>query len=152
MSRAGNKAFRGCDVKSVSFTEFVFIGPGKSNPTVSEHPSSDVRQFAGNAAKLICPRVEDDKIQIDSQLTNHPNKKAALKSVEKLAGELVCGDCRYATMTPVEVSIARTDFARAEANRMEAYQALLEGYDEVNRISAERGLPPSLPGSVASSD
>lgn len=141
MSRAGRKAFRKCDVKAVLFKSYVYTDDGEEKEVISTTPSEDSRQFAGVAAVLECPRTQDDKLQqIESQFTDHPTNLAALQSLAELAGELVCAECRYSNMTPVQVSIQRADFAKAEADRVLAYQVLEAARAEIRALESGPSL------------
>lgn len=132
--RAGEAAFDACDVKRVVITESVYDDTEEGEEAVvSEAPLEDNRYFAGNGAELICPRTEDDGIQISSQYNNHLDRVGAYNSVRTQAGELACGTCMYAGLTPVEVSIARTELANAEVDRIEAYRLRKEAIEELNR-------------------
>lgn len=135
MSRKGRKAFRQCDVKVVEFKDFVYTDDERQETTLAEIPSEDSRILSGSSAVLHCPRTEDDKVNVESRYSNHPTRPEALDSVEELAGKLLCEDCMFSTMTPVEVSIARKDLAAAETERIKAYQALEEARQEIEQVS-----------------
>lgn len=55
---------------------------------------------------------------------------------------MVCGSCPFAGKSEVEVTIYRTDLAKAEADRLYAYKALDEARREVEAIG--NGTLPQL--------
>jgi hypothetical protein len=131
MSNNGKKAFRRCDVKVVEFKDFVYDKDAKNRKVLSDNPSEDTRRLFGYSAVLHCPRTEDDRVSITSQFTNHSSRIKALKSVEKLAGALLCRDCRFSNLTPAEVSMDRAALARAEKDRIEATRIRQEAIREL---------------------
>jgi len=143
--RAGRKAFDECDVKRVEFKTFVWEVDEENKPThrrvLSGDPSEDTRTSAGHGAVLHCPRTEDDKVFVQSESNTHYSRNEALRSVRKAAGNLLCRDCQFATMTPVQVSIERTELANAERARIEAYHALDEARAELEAAARPIPLP-----------
>jgi hypothetical protein len=150
MSRAGRKSFDKCNVKVVEFKEFVYAStfdkdlPGVERKTVrTDNPSEDTRVSAGNGAVLHCPMTEDTRVNIESQYTNHASKVLALDSLKYIAGEVICRNCRYSSMSAVEVAQEQATVARAEADKLEALslrrQALedLQEHDPDFRIQGE---------------
>jgi hypothetical protein len=123
MSRAGKRSFDRCDVKVVEFKEFGYReGSSGIASLCKDLPNGGKDNVnAGYWAVLHCPRTEDERIEVTSENETRRNKPNALKEVRTLAGQLVCEHCRFSTMTPVEVSIERTRFANAEAERIEAF-------------------------------
>lgn len=147
MSRVGNRAFKGCDVKSVEFIRRVrvFTGPEDEDGerpsiikfdvdvTPEERESSYIN---GYGAKLHCPRIEDGDSK-PVEVSYHNNTElGALSSLRTLAGELLCSECRYSGMTPAQVSIERAKFAEAEAERIKAFGLRAEAIQELE----ERGV------------
>lgn len=144
MSRKGNRAFDRCDVKVIEFKDLVYK-KGKEGPTeVAKNPSEDSRILAGNSAVLHCPRTEDDRVNVESQFTNHSSRQVALNSVRSLAGVLLCATCRFSNMNPVEVSEERARIARAEAERIEAFGLRDAALLELNQ-RLQRPAPGELP-------
>ncbi|MDB5185294.1 MAG: hypothetical protein JWN38_1102 [Candidatus Saccharibacteria bacterium] len=132
MSRAGKKSFEQCDVKSVIFTRRIRVFQDESR-SVSKSIVLDendvtpeqmqVSQTRGYRATLQCPRLEDDpRSSIESESRVHATQLDALESMKRLAGEVICRDCRFSSMTPVEISHERAQLATAEAERAEAYR------------------------------
>ena len=72
----GRKAFDACDVKRVEFKTFVWDIDEQKKTTnqrvLSVNPSEDARTSAGHGAVLHCPRTEDDKVFVQSDVTNIP--------------------------------------------------------------------------------
>ena len=117
----GNKGlrnFRQCDVKVVETKDFVYVSGNKGPAVLSVTPSEDNRNLHGHSAVLHCPRTEDERVNIESQYVNHSSRLEAVNSVASIAAALVCADCRFSTMTPLEVSKERADLARAETERL----------------------------------
>lgn len=140
MSRAGRKAFARCDVKVVEFNRR-YRTHDETRLVVNEEERVPEKNYSINGYGVIlrCPRTEDDEISIRSDRDSHPSQIEALNSIKSVVGKLLCAECRYSHMTPVQVSVARTEFAKAEAERLEAYGALELARKEV----AE--LPPGFP-------
>lgn len=134
MSRAGRKAFNRCDVKVVEFKDFVYVDDDEKKVELSSNPSEDTRFYAGTGAILHCPRTEDERVNIESQYGNHSSRLDALASVGRLAGELLCKDCRYSAMNPVEVMQERAALARAEAERLDGMRLRAEAIAELAKI------------------
>ena len=144
MSRSGNKAFDRCDVRVVEFGHFLYLEDRDGDFDYENDIPEDDRNkrfHAGYHATLHCPRTEDDRISVTSEYESEMDKSYALKSLKKLAGELVCHDCRYSSMTPAEVSQDRAKFLRAETERVEALTALEQARDELRLVTPQL-LPP----------
>lgn len=137
MNISGNRAFERCDVKVVEFVDYVYVDKDRKNVTITQDAARDPRPHGGNGAVLHCPRTEDDRVNVESQFSNHPTRERALNSLKSLAGKLICRDCRFSSMTPVEVSIARTELAEAEKARIIAYAALMEARNELETINGQ---------------
>lgn len=145
MSRAGNKAFERCDVGVVEFGDYVYTkGKGKKDvfERGDESGTDKDKMHAGYHATLHCPRTEDDRISVTSEYESDMTKVEALNSLKKLAGELVCRNCRFSSMSPVDVSNERAELARAEAERTEAFTALEQAREELRQYSPH-SLPPA---------
>lgn len=140
MFKEGQRAFDRCDVKVVEFKSFVYKQSSAGEKALATNPSEDMRIHAGDGAVLHCPKTEDDKVAIESQYTNYPTRQAALKSVRKLAGDLMCKNCRFSSMTPSEVSNDRAAFARAETDRIEATIAYDAAMKELIQEARMRSL------------
>ena len=154
MTRAGKRAFNRCNVKVVEFHEFVFPssvsaseitrGAGvvtagdKTGQRILVTPQNvnDVSSnwAAGCEAVLRCPVTEDQDEPLTSQTNNHVTKLASLESLRSIAGELLCRNCRFSSMTPVEVSLERQEIAEAETARIEAFTHLQAAQIELAKI------------------
>ncbi len=149
MMKAGQKAFDACDVKSVKFSSLSYP-PGvdiiKTDYAVIPKKAKDVasavegtsdaigRWYGGSRARLDCPYTEDAGVEIESQFNNHLTKEIAYDSLRSIAATIACRTCQYSSMTPVEVTIRRTEFAAAEAERLKAFALLEEARQEVAAI------------------
>ena len=92
--------------------------------------------ISGYGAKLRCPRIEDgDSGPVEVGYT-HNTELGALNALRRLAGKLLCSECRYAGMTPAQVSIERARFAEAEAERIRAFGLRAQAIQELE----ERGV------------
>lgn len=139
MSFKGKRAFRRCDVKTVEIKRHVYpndvrteyyggtIRPAKREDIQFREPEvegiSEKQIYGGSSAILHCPRTEDERVNVQSQYDTHAGDAYALKSLEKIAGELLCANCRYSSMSPAEVAQDRAAETRAEADRIEAVVA-----------------------------
>jgi len=139
MSRAGKRAFRRCDVKEVELSTFVYEKEGGGVRHIKDAKKGRVYNLAGANANLHCPRTESPLVKVSSEDKAGMSKVQAVKSLEELAGELLCRDCRFSTMTPVQVSIARAELDLAEAERIRAHQLLTEARAELDAI--DRSIP-----------
>lgn len=153
LQRDGVKAFDMCDVKVVKMvkygypvdTEVRVSGDEFIVPLVAtdytkrfiegEDESSRKNHYAGSRAIIECPYTEDTGITLESQFDNHNGELRAYESIRKNAGVLACRTCQYSGMTPVEVSIARTEFAKAEAERIKAFELLEEARAEIAQLA-----------------
>lgn len=137
MSLSGRRTFNACRVKVVEFKDFVYATGNSGREVLSLTPSEDNRINAGCSAVLHCPKTEDDRVNVESQFTNHTNRLRALKSLREIAGELICRDCPFSNMDPVDVSVHRAELARAEADRLIAYKLVREAQLELDGL-----MPP----------
>jgi hypothetical protein len=131
MSLSGRRTFNACRVKVVEFKDFVYSIGNSGHSVLSPNPSEDSRINAGSSAVLHCPKTEDDRVSVESQFNSHPTRLKALKSLREIAGELVCRDCPFSSMDPVDVSVHRAELARAEADRLTAYKLVREAQLEL---------------------
>lgn len=141
MSLKGYKAFNRCDVKVVEFKRRIRVYTDnrrtKSASLVlfDEEVTPEQRQnsrISGYGAALHCPRIEDDdRLTIESDGYSYETQSGALISLRRLAGELICRDCRFSTMTPVEVSIERRKLNEAETERLQAHAQYLAALAEI---------------------
>lgn len=134
MSLSGRRTFNACRVKVVEFKDFVYASGNSGHKVFSRTPSEDNRINAGCSAVLHCPKTEDDRVNVESQFSNHPNRLKALKSLREIAGELICRDCPFSSMDPVDVSVHRAELARAEAERLTAYKLVREAQLELSGL------------------
>lgn len=139
MSRNGRKAFNRCDVKVVEIKRR--LRDKVTNLVIDETARESGKNYAlnGHGAELHCPRTEDDRVAIKSDSQSHSSQAEALASVRGLAGQLLCAECRYSSMTPVQVSIERTELAKAEADRVVAFQALEAARAEIAVLENPEG-------------
>lgn len=144
MSFRGNRAFDRCDVKVVEFKDFVHAREPQGDETwgdipsvLSDSPSEDTRIFSGNGAVLHCPMTEDERVKVESQFTDHPSRSAALKSLRKNAGELLCRNCRYSNMSAIEASQERAALARAEVEQLEGIKARRQAVAELQEADPD---------------
>lgn len=163
MSRSGERAFKQCNVKVIEFGRRVAVYPPQNPGSLDaseriildeEDVSPEQRQRSsvrGYNATLHCPRTQDDeRVRIESTKRSHHSQLEALKSVSKLAGELLCEDCMFSGMDPVAVSEQRQKLAKAEIERLETYQHLSAARAELQQVEAAHFGPlPQLPSSEA---
>ena len=133
---SGKQSFDRCDVKTVEIIgRSAFIKEGRQWNSDTKNAPEGSWHF-GYRAQLHCPRIEDDeRLKISSNNKNYNYQSEAVRSVRSIAAQLICRDCMYAEMTPVQVSIARKDFAKAETERIQAYKALEAAREEIEKIS-----------------
>lgn len=113
MSFATRKIFRNCQLKTI-----------------------EMKGSGWYEAKLHCPRTEDDRVEVKTEGLNQ-TKNDAIRNLAKVAGGMVCASCPYAGKSEVEVTIYRTDLAKAEAERLHAYQTLDEARKEVEQLQRD---------------
>jgi hypothetical protein len=144
MGRAGIKSFNRCNVKKVEFKDHVYASGSSGRVVMSDNPTEDGRVYAGTTATLHCPRTEDDLVSVESTATVRSHLKA-LKNVRQIAGELLCRDCIFSSMPPVEVAQHRTVLAKAETERVQAFGELAaarkEAIAEIEGTDADFQLP-----------
>ena len=129
---SGKQSFDRCDVKTVEIISRATKGILNYDSSVA--PEGAIH--SGYRAKLHCPRIEDDdRLKVSSNNLNYSYQSEAVRSVRKIAAQLICRDCMYSDMTPVQVSIARKEFANAETERVKAYQALEAAREEIEQAS-----------------
>jgi hypothetical protein len=159
MSIKGNRAFNRCGVKVVTFTDYVFGSPtklqqwgelvvpeggiGSVEKFKVENDNGVGRQYAGSSALLHCPLTEIKGTKNGSLYNNHKGRLPALASLREQVGDLLCRNCRYSVMTPVEVLEEQAKITRAEADRIEALAALERARDELRGISPYLLPPPA---------
>lgn len=129
VQRDGRMAFSNCDVKAAQITRFFQYDDENMGTGVlvaeSELDTSKPNHFNGYRARLDCPRTQDDpRLVIESPYRNHATQIEAVDALVPLAASLVCRDCMYSNMTPVQVSIARKEFETAEIARLEVHSEL----------------------------
>lgn len=134
MSRAGRKSFDNCSVKRVEFVDFVAEEGvfGKSIPSLNI--TVDSRSSRGTSATLMCPRTEVEGVSLEANYNKVNTRDDSYKEVRQRAGEILCRNCEFSGMTPTEVSIAQTEYAKAETDRIEAFKALEAAREEIKSI------------------
>jgi hypothetical protein len=134
MGRAGKKAFNKCNVRVVEFERFIY--DSETEHVVTEDQREPHRDYflRGYRAILRCPRTEDDGVEVASPYKSHDTQRIALAHLRELAGDLICRDCMYPSMTPVQVSIKRKELAEAEAERLHAYKLVQQARDEIDHL------------------
>ncbi len=136
----GKKSFDRCDVKTVEIIGRSGLFKDNRYWTVDTKGAPEGSSHTGYRAKLHCPRIDDDdRLNVSSNKKTYQLQEEAVRSVRSIAAQLICRDCMYADMTPVQVSIARKDFAKAETERVLAYKALEAAREDLDQIS-----PPFL--------
>lgn len=130
VQREGRVAFGNCDVKAAEITRFFQYDDEKGFSTGAVVAEADLdaskpNHFNGYRARLDCPRTQDDpRLVIESPYRSHATQLEAVEALVPLAAALVCRDCMYSGMTPVQVSIARKEFENAEIARLEVHSQL----------------------------
>lgn len=148
MGFRANRAFDRCSVKVVEFHDFAFppsiagaeiVNDGdyvnlKDGTAVDRLLVKPGEQFdsysAGCEAVLHCPRTEDERVNVASESSNHSTRLQALASLRELAGNLLCANCRYSSMTPIDLALERAALAKADAERAEALAELAKSRKE----------------------
>lgn len=121
MSRAGRKAFDKCNVKVVEILPYIYSDDEQRTFKVKRSIDKGGLLTGGSHAILHCPRTEDKRVNAESEKREKASQLAALDELRRIAGEMLCRTCMYSSMTPVEVSVQRKDFAEAEAERITAF-------------------------------
>ena len=130
MSMRTNRIFRDCQLK-----------------TIEVNPDNLTQNTHRNDVVLHCPRTEDERVTVENNFT-HESVKASIRDLARVAGATVCGPCPYAGKSEVEVTLYRTELAKAEAERLYAYSALEAARADVE-LAAQEVLgqqQPQVPG------
>lgn len=136
LNRAGKNNFNTCAVRDVEFRDYVASG----GIVVPKAGLRDTRALAGHTAVLHCPRTEDERFSIETP-DRLSSRKSAFNSLRRIASAAVCATCPFAGKSPVDVSIMRTQHAKAEVERVEAYRLRQEAYDELIAGPRQQELP-----------
>ncbi|MCA9324811.1 hypothetical protein KDA23_01945 [Candidatus Saccharibacteria bacterium] len=122
----GKENFDSCQIRTVEFTEWSLVRGGKKSRSYVWKPRESVKNKTTRhdtqlAAKLHCPRTEDERVTIETLEQLGEDQADAQELLRSLAASTVCATCQFAGKTPVEVTRMRTELALAEKERAEAY-------------------------------
>ena len=90
-----------------------------------------------NDVALHCPRTEDERITVENNYS-HDSVRSSIRDLGKVASAMVCSHCPYAGKSEVEVTLYRTELAKAETDRLYAYNALEAARADVEQVT--RGI------------
>ncbi len=143
--RFGEQQFERCPFKVVNFVELVYVRGNTGPMVVSENPLTETRIKAGNGASLNCPVTRETGQEIRSEYSDHASQVAAVNSIRRLAGKLLCQNCPYAGMTPAQFDYDQAERMRAQAARNYAAAELFQSQRHLQEITGEAAFPYLLP-------